>query len=104
MNLYAIDLFAGLGAWTIAGKSTGIETVQFVEKDDRCQAFLGRAWPGIPIHGDIKTFDAKQFRGIDIVFGGVPCQPASRAGKRKGASDDRWLWPEALRIVATSRD
>ena len=49
---------------------------------------------------DIHAFDGTQFRGATLLTGGVPCQPASVAGKRKGTADDRWLWPEAIRILA----
>jgi len=49
---------------------------------------------------DIRDFDGTQFRGATLLTGGVPCQPASIAGKRKGTADDRWLWPEAIRVLA----
>jgi len=49
---------------------------------------------------DIHAFDGTQFRGATLLTGGVPCQPASIAGKRKGTADDRWLWPEAIRVLA----
>ena len=48
---------------------------------------------------DIHAFDGTQFRGATLLTGGVPCQPASIAGKRKGTADDRWLWPEAIRVL-----
>jgi len=49
---------------------------------------------------DIRDFDGTRFRGATLLTGGVPCQPASVAGKRKGTADDRWLWPEAIRVLA----
>ena len=49
---------------------------------------------------DIHSFDGTRFRGATLLTGGVPCQPASIAGKRKGMADDRWLWPEAIRVLA----
>jgi len=41
----------------------------------------------------------EEFR-VDVITAGVPCQPASQAGKRGGESDNRWLWPEALRVIS----
>ena len=94
-----VDLFSGIGGFALAASWCGIDTVQFVEIDERCRAFLAKRWPGVPIHDDIRTFDGTQHRGAFLLTGGVPCQPASRAGKQKGASDDRWLWPEAIRVL-----
>lgn len=53
-----------------------------------------------PIWDDVTTFDGKPFRGaIDTVLAGYPCQPFSQAGQRKGASDERHLWPDVARII-----
>lgn len=52
-----------------------------------------------PIWSDLATFDGGAWRGaVDIVLAGFPCQPASVAGKRRGADDERWLWPHVWRI------
>jgi len=98
-----VDLFTGIGGFTLAAEWCGLETVSFCESDERCQAFLRKAWRGIPIHPDVGTFDGSPYRGAFLLTGGVPCQPASRAGKQKGASDDRWLWPEAIRVLSDVR-
>ena len=54
-----------------------------------------------PIWDDLRSFDARVFRGaFDIVLAGYPCQPFSAAGKRGGADDPRHLWPEVARVIA----
>jgi len=94
-----IDLFTGIGGFSLACHWNNIETVVMCEKDKRCRQFLDRTWPGIPVIEDIKEFDGTRWTGAFILTAGVPCQPASRAGKQGGKGDDRWLWPEAIRIV-----
>ena len=57
-----------------------------------------------PVWDDLRTFDGRPWRGkVDWLIGGIPCQPYSRAGNRKGASDDRNLWPHCARVVAECR-
>lgn len=95
-----LDLFSGIGGFSLSGRWSGYETIQFVEIDPFCKKILAKNFPGVPIHDDIKTFDATQFRGrVDLLTAGVPCQPASIAGQRKGTGDDRWLWQEAFRVI-----
>jgi len=53
-----------------------------------------------PIWDDVTTFDGRPFRGaFDAVLAGYPCQPFSHAGQRRGADDERHLWPEVARII-----
>lgn len=94
-----IDLFTGIAGFSIAAQRNGFRTVAMCEKDERCRDFLGKAWPGIPIFDDINSFPAEQYFGATLVTAGVPCQPASRAGKQRGEEDDRWLWPHAIEVI-----
>jgi len=96
-----LSLFSGIGGDDLASEWAGITTVAFVERDKYCQKVLAARWPGVLIIGDVRYVTrAKITATIDILSAGVPCQPASIAGKRRGSKDDRWLWPEALRVLA----
>lgn len=95
-----LDLFSGIGGFALAARWMGWTTIQFVEKDSYCQKVLNKNFKGVPVHGDIKTFDGTRFRSANIITGGFPCQPFSVAGRRMGKEDDRYLWPEMLRVIA----
>jgi DNA (cytosine-5)-methyltransferase 1 len=98
-----LDLFSGIGGFALAAQWSGFETVAFVEKESFCQKILKQHWPDVPIFGDIFQFDGKPFAGVDLLTGGFPCQPFSQAGKRQGKEDDRYLWPEMLRVVSEAK-
>jgi DNA (cytosine-5)-methyltransferase 1 len=94
-----LSLFSGIGGFDLGFRAAGLTTIQFCEIDPYCRDVLAHHFPGVPIHGDIRTLAETH---ADVVCGGPPCQPASLAGERRGAGDDRWLWPEFLEAVATS--
>ena len=81
-------------------------TVAYIEWDKYCQQVIqSRIEDGhlddAPIWDDIKSFDGRPWRGtVDILSAGFPCQPHSNAGLRKGADDDRDLWPDTLRVIS----
>lgn len=94
------SLFSGIGGFDLAAQWMGWKNIFQVEKDPFCRAVLTKNFPNTNRYDDIKTFDGTKYRGtVDIVTGGFPCQPFSTAGKRKGKYDDRYLWPEMLRVI-----
>lgn len=93
------SLFNGIGGFQLAAAWMGWENIFSCEIDNFCNQVTKKHFPDCIQHGDIKTTDFSVYRGrVDIVTGGPPCQPTSQAGKRKGESDNRWLWPEAVRV------
>lgn len=99
MKLKLLDLFSGIGGFSLGLESTGFfETIGFVEKDKFCQKVLKKHWSNINIEGDIRNVKGERY-AADIITGGFPCQPFSVAGKRKSTADDRYLWDEMLRVI-----
>lgn len=94
------SLFSGIGGFDIAAQWAGWTNVFHCEINPFGQKVLQYYWPESESFHDIKKSDFKKYEGrIDIITGGFPCQPFSAAGKRKGADDDRYLWPEMLRVI-----
>lgn len=96
------SLFAGIGGFDLGLERAGMECRWQVEIDDYASRVLAAHWPDVPRWGDVCTFppDDAACWSVDAICAGPPCQPVSVAGKRKGATDERWLWGECLRIVA----
>ena len=99
MELSVLDLFSGIGGFSLGLESTGkFKTIGFCEKDKFCQKVLQKHWSDTPIYEDIKKLDGTKIKA-DVITGGFPCQSISIAGKQKGKNDDRFLFPEMLRVI-----
>ena len=98
-----LDLFSGIGGFSLALEKVGFKTIAFCEKEKYCRLLLQKHWKGVKIYNDIKDCKGKEIKetygGVDILTGGFPCQPYSVAGKQKGTNDDRYLWPEMFRVI-----
>ena len=112
-KLRTLDLFSGIGGFTLGLDSTGyFETVAFCEIEEFPCKVLNKHWPDVPIYNDVKELSYEKLqadglisrrRGIDVICGGYPCQPFSVAGRQGGEDDPRHLWPEYFRLIRELR-
>lgn len=103
-----LDLFSGIGGFSLGLERAGMETVAFCEIEPFCQKVLAKHWPGVPIYDDVRNLTAERLNadGIfpDVITGGFPCQDLSHAGNQAGIEGERsGLWSELARIIGDIR-
>lgn len=100
-----LSCFSGIGGLDLGLEWAGWRCVGQIEQNPYCRGVLRRHWPNVWQWGDIRLLDdiPAELGPIAAVVGGVPCQPASVAGRRRSSADPRWLWPDFLRVVQLVR-
>ncbi|MCA9998766.1 MAG: DNA cytosine methyltransferase [Anaerolineales bacterium] len=102
-GLTTIEICAGAGGQALGLEQAGFEPVALVEIDKACRQTLHHNRPTWNIleseQADVRLFKGTTYKGVDLLAGGVPCPPFSQAGKQLGQSDERDLFPEAIRLA-----
>lgn len=94
------SLFSGIGGAEIAADWAGWQNLFHCEINPFCRRVLEYHYPNSESYDDITKTDFTPWRGkVTVLTGGFPCQPFSLARRRKGADDDRYLWPQMLRAI-----
>lgn len=109
MSLRVLDLFSGIGGFSLGLERAGMTTVAFCEIEEYPRRVLAKHWPGVPIYDDVRTLTADALRrdgiAVDVICGGFPCQDLSVANVvGKGLAGERsGLWREYARLVREIR-
>ncbi len=108
MNYRVLDLFSGIGGFSLGLEAAGMTTAAFCEVSPKCRHLLQHHWPEAPIYDDVCTLTADRLAAdgiaVDVICGGFPCQDLSFAGKGAGLSGKRsGLWSEFARLIRELR-
>jgi len=107
-QLRVLDLFSGIGGFSLGLERAGMKTVAFCEIEEFPRKVLRKHWPEVPIYDDVRTLTAARLAadgiGVDVICGGFPCQDISVAGKGVGIEGERsGLWKEYARLIGEIR-
>jgi len=103
-ELSVLEICSGGGGQSIGLELAGFGHAAAVDiEPDACATLIRNRPSWNVIEGDVAHLDGKQFRGVDLLAGGIPCPPFSIAGKQLGDQDERDLFPHALRLVREAR-
>lgn len=98
--LTSVEICAGAGGQALGLELAGFGHSALVEVDQHACQTLRTNRPKWNVQEcDVRTFEGRNYKGVDLLAGGVPCPPFSKAGKQLGTGDERDLFPEALRLV-----
>lgn len=107
--LKVLDLFSGIGGFSLGLERAGMQTMAFCEIDAKAMLVLKKHWPNVPVYEDVtklnrEILERDGITDIDVICGGFPCQDISLAGKGAGLAGERsGLWFEFHRIIAEIR-
>lgn len=94
------SLFSGIGGAEVAASMMGWQNLFHCEIQEFPRKVLDYWFPNSESYEDITKTDFTKWHGkVDVLTGGFPCLPFSLAGRRKGADDNRYLWPQMLRAI-----
>lgn len=100
----SLEICAGAGGQALGLEMAGFDHAALVELEPAaCATLRLNRPPWNVIEDDLRRFSGRPYKGVDLVAGGVPCPPFSKAGKQLGAKDERDLFPEAIRLVDECR-
>ena len=105
-----LDLFSGIGGFSLGLERAGMETVAFCEYDEKARQVLKKHWPNVPQYEDVRTLtkeklDNDGITNISVLCGGFPCQDISVAGNQAGIHEGTrsGLWSECARLLGEIR-
>lgn len=103
MTLRVLDLFSGIGGFSLGLERAGMQTVAFCEIEEYPRKVLKRHWPEVPIFEDVRKLNGTRI-AADVICGGFPCQDISTSGHKIGIQGERsGLWGQYARIIGELR-